>query len=35
MRADEDIYGCMVLGYPDQPVKNPAARIEGRVVIIK
>ena len=35
MRADEDIYGCMVLGYPDQPVQNPAARIEGRIVIIK
>ena len=35
MREDEDIYGCMVLGYPNQQVQNPAARIEGRVVIIK
>lgn len=35
MHADEDIYGCMVLGYPDQPLQNPSARIEGRIMIIK
>lgn len=35
MFVDENIYGCMVLGYPDQPIQNPTAHIEGRVVIIK
>ncbi|MEA4845633.1 MAG: nitroreductase family protein [Clostridiaceae bacterium] len=35
LKEDEDIFGSIVVGYPDQPIHEPAPRKEGRVIIIK
>jgi nitroreductase len=35
LKEDEDVFGSIVVGSPDQPRHKPSARKEGRVVIIK
>jgi nitroreductase len=35
LKQDEDVFGSIVVGHPDQPLPKPSARKEGRVVMIK